>query len=104
MRVCVENGEFCALPLWSASFAWPTEMGCFPPSGVSTRPDAVRLSPYPRLKMWFRWSTLHKGRGPADTVAEFFAKQDTEWYSAGIHKLILCYNKCLDEQGDYVGK
>ncbi len=37
-------------------------------------------------------------------VAEFFAKQDTEWYSTGIHKLISHYNKCLDEQGDYVEK
>ncbi len=35
-------------------------------------------------------------------VAKFFAKQDTEWYSAGIRKLISRYNKCLDEQGDYV--
>ncbi len=34
-------------------------------------------------------------------VAEFFAKQNTKWYSAVIHKLILRYN-CLDEQGDYV--
>ncbi len=38
------------------------------------------------------------------TVIEFFAKQDAEWYSAGIHKLILRYNKCLDEQCDYVEK
>ncbi len=37
-------------------------------------------------------------------VAEFFVKQDTEWYSASIHKLISCYNMCLDEQGDYVEK
>ncbi len=37
-------------------------------------------------------------------VAEFFAKQDAEGYSAGIYKLILCYNKCFDEQGDYVEK
>ncbi len=35
-------------------------------------------------------------------VAEFFTKQDAEWYRAGTHKLILHYNKCLDEQGDYV--
>ncbi len=31
-------------------------------------------------------------------VTEFFPKQDAEWYSAGIHKLILRNNKCLDEQ------
>ncbi len=37
-------------------------------------------------------------------VPEFFAKQDAEWYSAGIHNLTSRYNKCLDEQGDYVGK
>ncbi len=37
-------------------------------------------------------------------VAEFFAKQDAKWYSTGIHKLILCYNNCLHEQGDYVEK
>ncbi len=42
--------------------------------------------------------------GLKSAVAEFFAKQDTEWYSAGIHKLILCYNKCLNEQGDFVEK
>ncbi len=37
-------------------------------------------------------------------VVKFFAKQDTEWYSTGIHKLISHYNKCLNEQGDYVAK
>ncbi len=37
-------------------------------------------------------------------VTEFFAKQDSEWYSTGIHKLILHYSKCLDEQGDYAKK
>ncbi len=37
-------------------------------------------------------------------VAEFFTKQDTERYSAGIYKLILCYNNCHDKQGDYVEK
>ncbi len=38
------------------------------------------------------------------TVAKFFAKQDVEWYSAGIRKLISLYNKCLDKQGDSVEK
>ncbi len=37
-------------------------------------------------------------------VSKFFAKQGTKWNSAGIHKLILCYNKCLDKQGDYIEK
>ncbi len=37
-------------------------------------------------------------------VAEFFAKQDAEWYSTGIRKLVLHYNNCQDEQGDYVEK
>ncbi len=30
-----------------------------------------------------------------------FAKQDADWYSAGIYKLILRYNKCLNEQRDF---
>ncbi len=30
-------------------------------------------------------------------VATFFAKQDSGWYSTEIHKLILLYNKCLNE-------
>ncbi len=38
------------------------------------------------------------------TVAEFFVKQDVGWDRAGIHKLISRYNKCLDEQGNYVEK
>ncbi len=37
-------------------------------------------------------------------VAEFFAKQSARRYSTGIHKLILRYNKCPYEQGDYVEK
>ncbi len=37
-------------------------------------------------------------------VAEFFAKQDGEWYSVGILKLISQYNKCLVEQSDSVEK
>ncbi len=39
-----------------------------------------------------------------NTVAEFFVKQDTKRYSAGIHKLISRDNNCHDEQGDYVNK
>ncbi len=35
-------------------------------------------------------------------VAKFFVKLDAEWYGAGIHKLILHYNKCLSEQCDLV--
>ncbi len=31
-------------------------------------------------------------------AAVFFAKLDAEWYTTGIYKLILCYNKCVDEQ------
>ncbi len=31
-------------------------------------------------------------------VAEFFAKQAAGWCNTDIHKLILPYNKCLDEQ------
>ncbi len=34
-------------------------------------------------------------------VAKFFAKQGTEWYSGGIHKLSSRYNKYLKEEGDY---
>ncbi len=37
-------------------------------------------------------------------VTEFFPKQDTEWNSAGIHKLISRCNNGLDERGDYVEK
>ncbi len=37
-------------------------------------------------------------------VVEFFAKQDDEWYSAGIHKLVSHCNKGFDEQGNYVEK
>ncbi len=38
------------------------------------------------------------------TVTEFFVKQNAEWCSTAIHKLILCNNNCLHEQGDYVKK
>ncbi len=37
-------------------------------------------------------------------VTKFFAKQDTECYSTGIHKLVSRYNNCLHEQGDDVEK
>ncbi len=37
-------------------------------------------------------------------IVEFFAKQDAEWYSTGIHKLFLRCNKGFDEQGYYVEK
>ncbi len=39
-----------------------------------------------------------------NVVAKFFTKKNTEWYSAGIHKLISYYNNDLDEQNDYVEK
>ncbi len=61
----------------------------------------LRRSPYPQPKMWFRCRHFVMEEDP---VTEFFAKQDDEWYIAGIHKLILCYNKCLDTHGDYVEK
>ncbi len=38
------------------------------------------------------------------SVTEFLAKQDTEWYSIGINKLIWRYNNYFDEQGDYAKK
>ncbi len=41
---------------------------------------------------------------PQSVITKFFAKQNAEWYSTGIHKLILRYNKCLDERGGYVEK
>ncbi len=56
---------------------------------------------YPRPKMWFKQLTLCNGRKPAECVAEFFAKQNAVWYSAGICKLIPCYNNCLDERSDF---
>ncbi len=37
-------------------------------------------------------------------VTKFFTKQDAEWYSASIHKLILRYYNCFEERGDYVEK
>ncbi len=56
--------------------------------------------------MWFRLSTLRNGREPVECGhrVEFFAKQNAESYSAGIHKLIPRYDNSLNEQGDYVEK
>ncbi len=40
---------------------------------------------------------------PQSAIVEF-AKQNAEWNSASIYKLISHYNKCFDEQGDHVEK
>ncbi len=37
-------------------------------------------------------------------ITEFFTNQDTVWYTASIHKLILRHDNCLDELSDYVEK
>ncbi len=58
----------------------------------------------PGLKGDLGWRHFAMEEDLQSAVAEFIAKQDTEWYSAGIHKLISRYNKYLDEQGDYAEK
>ncbi len=58
----------------------------------------------PTLKRDFGGRHFASEKDLQSAVCEFFTKQDAEWYSAGIYKLISCYNKCLIEQGDYVEK
>ncbi len=47
-----------------------------------------------------RQSTLRNKRGLAECGCRVLRKQDAEWYSAGIHKLILRYNNWRNELGE----
>ncbi len=90
---------------WAHSkFAEPTEMGYFLPSDVlaDLAPSDYRLIPSLKCDLGGQHFTTEEDL--QSMVAEFFIKQDTEWYSAGIHKLISRYNKCLAEHDDYVEK
>ncbi len=73
-------------------------------SKIHHRLSNVYGAPRPKPKMWFtgRHLTIEENLRSAVAEFEFFAKRDAEWYSAGTHKLILRYNNCMDEQGDYV--
>ncbi len=61
--------------------------------------DTMFASVYTQLKTWFRQSTLRNEdmQSTVVTFFKFFAKQDAEWCSSGIHKLISQYINCLDE-------
>jgi hypothetical protein len=39
-----------------------------------------------------------------EAVNTWFASQATSFYDAGIQKLVPCYDKCLNNGGNYVGK
>ncbi len=67
---------------------------------IHHRLGIVYDTPYPSLKRDLGGRHFTMEENLQNVVAKFFAKQDTEWYSTGIHKLILCYNKCFDEQGN----
>ncbi len=79
-------------------------MGCFPPFSIIVRLVTDRLSPYPWPKRDLGSRHFAMKENLRSAVIKFLAKPNTEWYGAGIHKLILRYNKCFDEQGDYVEK
>ncbi len=79
-------------------------MGYFPPSTALARLGIVGLWPYPWPKGDLGSWHFRTEEDLQSMVAEFFAKQDTEWYTSDIHKLILHYNGCLDEYGNYVEK
>ncbi len=87
----VQRHQIVKCELWLSSWMWKVLL--------DRRLGTIRLSPYPRLIR-----VLDDRHYQQITVNEFFGKQDAEWYRAGIHKLILRYNKCLNEQVDYVEK
>lgn len=73
-----------------------------PPHSPDLAPSDYHLFPF--LKVALGGRRFHTDEEVKEAVKIFFQKQDTNWYLAGIQKLLSRYNKCIDEGGDYVEK
>ncbi len=75
-------------------------------SKIHRKLSNVYGAPHPRLKLNCDLGGRHlvMEKDLQSAVAEFFSKQDAQWKSDGIHKLILDYNNCLAGKVDYVEK
>jgi hypothetical protein len=48
--------------------------------------------------------TALQHEGLTDGVKDWLSSQAATFFDVGIQKLISCYNKCLNSEGDYVEK
>ncbi len=73
-----------------------------PPYSPDLAPSDYYL--FPGLKNHLGGRHFATGDELRAAVDEFFAKMDAQWYAAGIDRLVLRYDKCLNQNGDYVEK
>ncbi len=104
MKVCVKNGEFSALWLSSLKLCSTNWNGMFSAIRCTHQTWYHLTKTISQLKCDLVGQHFTMEEDLQSVVAGFFTKQGAEWHSAGIHKLISCYNKRPDEQGDYVEK
>jgi hypothetical protein len=81
-----------------ATFGW--EQFDLPPYSSDLAPSDLRV--------FLHLKTFLGGRQFHDEVKEavnmWFASQMASFYDTGIQKLVPCYNKCLNDGGNYVEK
>jgi len=58
------------------------------------------------MKVWLGKQCLHvkTNKELMDGVKDWLSSQPATFYDAGIVKLMSCYDKCLNSEGDYVEK
>jgi hypothetical protein len=83
-----------------ATFGW--ERFDHPPYIPDLAPSDFHVFPHLKTFPGGRW--FHDNNEVKETVNMWFALQAASFYDAGIQKLVPCYDKCLNNGGNYVQK
>jgi histone-lysine N-methyltransferase SETMAR len=80
-----------------ATFGW--EQFDHPPYIPDLAPSDLHL--FLHLKTFFGGWWFHDDKEVKEAVNTWFASQVASFYNAGIQKLVPCYDKCLNNGGNY---
>jgi histone-lysine N-methyltransferase SETMAR len=83
-----------------AAFGW--EQFDHPPYSRDLAPSDFHV--FPHLKIFLGGRQFHDDNKVKEAVNTRFASQATSFYDAGIQTLVPCYDKCLNNGGNYVKK
>jgi hypothetical protein len=73
-----------------------------PPRNPDLAPSDFHL--FLHLKSFFAGWRFHDDNEAKEAVTTCFASQAASFYDEGIQKLMQCYEKCLNDGGNYVKK
>jgi hypothetical protein len=83
-----------------ATFGW--EQFSHPPYSPDLVPSDFHV--FLHLKIFLGSRRFHNNSEVREAVNTWFASQVASFYDAGIQKLVPCYDKCLNNGGNYVKK